>query len=249
MTEIGLIVDLHKTIERQGPGSEADTLQAFALTGLSEEKSLKVADIGCGTGAQTLTLARHTGAEITAVDLFPEFLDILEHNAQKEGLQGHIKTVAGSMDSLNFEDESLDLIWSEGAIYNIGFERGIKLWRRYLKPQGYLCVSEITWISDSRPRKIQEFWKTEYPEIDRASNKINVLEKNGYTLVGYFILPQESWVRNYYQPLEERFGEFLDRHGHSEAAMRVIASHREEISLYHTFKTYYSYGFYIAKKA
>ena len=249
MTEIELMVDLHKSIERQGPGSEADTLQAFALTDLSEEKGLKVADIGCGTGGQTLTLARHTRAEITAVDLFPEFLEILEYNAQMEGLQGHIRTVAGSMDSLNFENESLDLIWSEGAIYNIGFEQGIKLWRRYLKPQGYLCVSEITWISDSRPRKIEEFWKAEYPEIDRASKKINVLENNGYTLMGYFILPQKSWIQNYYQPLEKRFGEFLNRHGHSEAAIRVIASYTEEIRLYHTFKAYYSYGFYIARKA
>lgn len=249
MTEIELMVDLHKTLERQGPGSEADTLRALALTDISEGKNLQVADIGCGTGGQTLTLARATGAEITAVDLFPEFLEILEDNAQKEGLQDRIKTVAGSMDSLNFENASLDLIWSEGAIYNMGFERGVREWGQYLRPGGYLCVSEITWITAARPPEIEAFWNAEYPEIDRASEKIRILESSGYTLAGYFTLPDKSWTQHYYQPLEQAFEAFLERHGHSQPAMRVVASHREEIGLYQKYGDNYSYGFYIARKA
>ena len=248
MTEIELIVGLHKTTERQGPGSVENTLRALELTDLPKGKTLKIADIGCGTGGQTLTLAQNMEAEITAVDLFPEFLEILDRNAGKAGLQDKIKTVAGSMDSLDFAKESLDLIWSEGAIYYMGFERGIKLWRQFLKPEGFLCVSEMTWITDSRPTKIEELWNTEYPEIDRAWNKIRVLENNGYTLVGYFILPPASWIQNYYQPLEQQFEAFLGLHGHSELAMQVVESYREEISLYRKYKAYYSYGFYIARK-
>jgi len=248
MKEMELIIDLHKHAERQGPGSEADTLRALGLIDISKRKGLKIADLGCGTGGQTLTLARNTEAEITAVDLFPEFLEILDLNAKKEGLQDRIKTVSGSMDALNFEKESLDVIWSEGAIYNIGFERGIRLWQPYLKPGGYLCVSEITWTSTSRPRKIEAFWNAEYPEIDRASAKVGILENNGFSLMGYFTLPQDSWTHQYYEPLEEQFEPFLKRHNHSEPATRVVESHRDEMSLYHTYKAYYSYGFYIAKK-
>ena len=152
------------------------------------------------------------------------------------------------MDALSFPKDSLDIIWSEGAIYNMGFEAGIKKWGEYLKPGGYLSVSEITWTTNSRPRKIEDFWEERYPEIDRASNKIGILENNGFTVSGYFILPQESWVKHYYQPMERAFEDFLLRHHHSRLALQMIDTLREEISMYLRYKAYYSYGFYIGKK-
>jgi SAM-dependent methyltransferase len=74
----------------------------------------------------------------------PEFLEALEQRSEKTGLKDKISLLEKSMDELPFEKESLDLIWSEGAIYNIGFENGIKNWKKFLKPGGYLVVSEIT---------------------------------------------------------------------------------------------------------
>ncbi len=44
------------------------------LAGLSRSDHLKILDVGCGTGASTLELAREVDAEIIAVDLFLEFL-------------------------------------------------------------------------------------------------------------------------------------------------------------------------------
>lgn len=152
------------------------------------------------------------------------------------------------MDDLPFDKEELDVIWSEGAIYNIGFENGIKKWKDYLKVGGYLAVSEITWITNSRPKEIEEFWKQEYPEIDTASNKIKLLENNGYTLVGYFFLTQNSWIENYYKPMEARFDGFLKHNSNSELARKVVNDHKAEIDLYTKYKNYYSYGFYVARK-
>ena len=77
MTELELIIDLHKNSDRQGPGSENDTLKALGFLNLPTDQHLKVADIGCGSGGQTLTLAKKIKGQITAVDLFPEFLDEL----------------------------------------------------------------------------------------------------------------------------------------------------------------------------
>ena len=57
------------------------------------------------------------------------------------------------------------LIWSEGAIYNIGFERGLKEWRRFLKEGAYLAVSEASWFTEKRPAEIETFWQDAYPEI------------------------------------------------------------------------------------
>lgn len=248
MTELELIIDLHKNSERQGPGSENDTLRALDLLNLPTDQNLKMADIGCGSGGQTISLAKNLSGEIIAIDLFPEFLSELNEKSQKLGLTDKILTLEESMDNLPFSRGEFDLIWSEGAIYNIGFEKGVKKWKDYLKVGGYLAVSEITWITDSRPKEIEEFWKSEYPEIDTASNKIKQLEDNGYSLVGYFYLSQDSWTENYYKPMQARFKDFLKRNDNSALARKVVEDNQNEIKLYQKFKDYYSYGFYIARK-
>ena len=168
-----LMVDLHKDGERQGPGSVEETLRALALTRYDAAAELRVADIGCGTGASTLTIAGHLpNARITAVDLFPEFLDILAQSATTAGYGDRITPLAASMDALPFEPETFDLFWSEGAVYNMGFERGVREWRPFLRPEGVLAVSEITWLRPHPPAEISEYWKTEYPEIATAPEKI-----------------------------------------------------------------------------
>jgi len=140
-----LMVELHRDGMRQGPGSDEETLQALELTQLDPSATLRIADIGCGTGASTLVLAsKLRNSRITAVDLFPEFLDILSKRANAAGCSTQIETLAESMDSLPFANESLDLIWSEGAIYNIGFAKGVEAWRPILRTGGVLAVSEIT---------------------------------------------------------------------------------------------------------
>jgi len=248
MTEIELLIDFHKEAERQGPGSHEDTLRALGFTDLDEKRRLKVADIGCGSGAQTISLAQNLHAEITAVDLFPEFLDKLNINAKNLGLQDKIITLEKSMDDLPFDNDEFDLIWSEGAIYIIGFEDGIKKWKDYLKIGGYIALSEITWTTHSRPAEIEDHWKKEYPQVDTASNKMKVLEENGFSPVGYFYLSESSWINNYYQPMEDRFDQFLTKHKNTELAQGIVDAEKHEIIKYRTYKDYFSYGFYIARK-
>lgn len=247
MTEIELIIDLHKNTERQGPGSNNDTLKAFEILNLPIVKKIKIADIGCGSGGQTLTLAKKINGQIIAIDFFSDFLDELNNKSQKLAFKNKIITIKKSMDDLPFDKEEFDIIWSEGAIYNIGFENGLKTWKDYLKTGGYIAISEITWITQSRPKEIEKFWLKEYPEIDTASNKIKIIENNGYSLVGYFYLKQNSWI-NYYEQLEAKFETFLKRHDNSQLAKKVVDDYKAEINLYKTYKNYYSYGFYIAKK-
>lgn len=248
VTELDLIIDLHKNSDRQGPGSEHDTLKALNFLNLPTDQNLKVADIGCGSGGQTISVAKNINGQITAVDLFPAFLNELNEKSQKLGLSDKIQTLQRSMDDLPFNAGEFDLIWAEGAIYNIGFENGLKKWKDYLKVGGYLAVTEITWITQNRPKEIEEFWKAEYPEVGTASNKIKQLENNGYSLVGYFYLNQDSWIETYYKPLQARFENFLKHNNNSELARKVVEDNQAEIDLYQKFKDYYSYGFYIARK-
>ena len=249
MDDIGLLVDLHVDAERQGPGGGDETRLAINLSGLRGKSGLRIADIGCGTGASALVLARELDAAITAVDLFPAFLEKLEDTAKRKDLGGRIATLAGSMDALPFEEDSLDAIWSEGAIYNIGFENGIRTWRRFLKPGGILAVSELTWLTAERPEELERHWMQEYPEVGTASAKIEVLERSGYSPLGYIVLPERCWLDNYYRPMQRRFAAFLSRHGNSGAAARIVASEESEIALYERNAAFVSYGFYIAKRS
>ncbi len=248
LNELQLLLDLHKDRYRQGPGGDDETEKALNLAGIDRKAPLKIADIGCGTGASTLTLARLLNTEITAVDLLPEFLEKLNTRAQQQGLADKITTLSASMEKLPFEEQQFDVIWSEGAIYNMGFERGITDWRRYLKPGGLLIVSEITWLTGNRPVELQDYWKGLYPEIDTASAKMKLLEQNGYSPIGYFPLPEHCWLDHYYNPAAATFEDFLSRNDNSEPARVLVEGEREEIVFYHQYKSYYSYGVYIARK-
>ena len=248
MEDYRLLIDLHKRAKRQGPGGNDETKKAIDLAMLDPLAPLKIADIGCGTGASTLQLARLLNAEITAVDFLPAFIEILKSNAEKEGLTPKINPLVCSMENLQFDDEEYDVIWSEGAIYNIGFEKGINDWKRFLKTGGLLVVSEITWTTNDRPVEIQKYWEAEYPEIGTASSKISIIEKNGYSTLAYFVLPEHCWLDNYYRALQNSFSKFLARNADDENAQAIVEAEKKEIALYEKYKLNYSYGVYIAKK-
>lgn len=247
MEEFDLLIDLHKHMERQGPGSPLVTEKAINLSGLKGQKKLEMIDIGCGTGGQTLTLAEHLHGNITAVDLFPEFLSVLSTRALEKDLNNKIVTVEASMDKLPFGDKQFDLIWSEGAIYLMGFENGISHWKRHLKTGGILAVSDITWVTESRPSELEEIWEKECPGIVTISGKLKILEKKGYELLDHFILPEDCWTEHYYLPLQKSYTSFLERQGHSQGAHDLVDEYKMEFEMYLKYRQYYSYGFYIAR--
>jgi SAM-dependent methyltransferase len=249
MDAMGLLIDLHRDGERQGPGSDEDTLGALDLTGVDRAAPLAVADIGCGTGASTLTLAAALPrAHLTAVDFLQPFLDELGQRASRAGAADRITSLCASMDDLPLPDGAFDLVWSEGAIYNIGFDAGTRAWRRLLKPGGVLVASELTWLTERRPAALQAHWDAEYPEVDLASAKMRVLERNGYSPLGYRVLPPRAWLDNYYRPMQARLDAFLARHGQAEAARAVVEAERREIALYEHHREHVGYGIYVARR-
>ncbi|QDU33685.1 Demethylrebeccamycin-D-glucose O-methyltransferase [Poriferisphaera corsica] len=248
MDDYKLLIDLHIDGTRQGPGGEAETNLAMTLAGLDRSKSLRILDIGCGTGASTIQLAKELDAEVVAVDFLEDFLEALKKRANGHGVADRIETLNCSMDALQFEDEAFDVIWSEGAIYNMGFENGIAEWKRLIKPGGIMVVSEITWLSETRPNQLQAYWEGAYAEIDTASAKINALERHGYCPKGYFYLQPHCWLENYYMPMRDRFPSFIERYDQNDESLAIVEAEKEEIALYEKYHSYYSYGVYVAQK-
>ena len=245
--DLSLICEYYSTVERQGPGSPEVTIKALSFIDQLSKES-RIADIGCGTGGQTMVLAQNVPGQITGVDLFPIFIDLFNSNAQKHDLQDRVKGIVESMDKLSFQEEELDLIWSEGAIYNIGFEQGLKEWKKYLKTSGFIAVSEASWFTEERPSEIEDFWQDAYPEIDTVSNKVAQMQKAGYTPVASFILPEKCWTEHFYDPQVSAQEAFLKKHAGNKMAEGFIANQRHETQLYYKYKEYYGYVFYIGKK-
>lgn len=244
--DLNVIHNYFLNVERQGPGNAEVSLKALSFVENLTETS-KIADLGCGTGGQTVVLAQNTPCEIIGVDLCVDFIDRLNQNAEKSMLQNKLKGIVGDMCDLPFQDEELDLIWSEGSIYNIGFERGLREWRPFLRQGGYIAVTENTWFTDNRPSEIHEFWQDTYKEIDTIPNKLTQIQKAGYLPAAVFVVPGSCWT-DYYSAMENTQESFLERYKGNRTAEQFIAYQRHEAELYRKYKAYYGYAFYIMKK-
>ena len=245
--DIELICDYFSTMDRQGPGSQEATIKALSFIDNLDEKS-NILDLGCGTGAQTIVLAQNTSGNITGIDLCPAFIEKLNENAQKLNLQSRVKGVIGSMDKIDLQINELDLIWSEGAIYNIGFEEGMNYWNKFLKKGGYVAVTEATWFTDKRPKEIFDFWNNAYSQIDTIPNKIAQMQKAGYVVVASFILPDTCWIDNFFIPEKTAQIIFLNKYKGNKSAEAFIEYEKLGAELYMKYKEYYGYVFYIGKK-
>ena len=245
--DFALINEFFTDLDRQGPGSPEETIRALGFIDNLSNKT-KIADLGCGTGAQTMVLAQNTEATITALDLYAGSIEKLNVTAGKLGLQNRVKGIVGSMDNLPFQNDEFDLIWSEGAIANIGFEKGLNHWKRFLKKDGYIAVTYESWFTDERPAEIEKWWLDAVPEISTIGHNISIMQKTGYIPVAAFTLPETCWIDNYFIPQKARQEEFLKKHAGNEIVEDLIALMKREADLYSKYKQYYGYVFYIGKK-
>ena len=245
--DFDLINEYFTELERLGPGSSEETIRALSFIGNLSNKT-QIADLGCGTGVQTMILAQNTEATITALDLYAGSIDKLNATAEKLGLQHRVKGIVASMDNLPFQKDEFDLIWSEGAIANIGFEKGLNHWRDFLKKDGYIAVTYESWFTDERPAEIEKWWMDAVPEITTIGHNISIMQKTGYIPVAAFALPEHCWINNYFMPQKARQEEFLKKHAGNKAVENMIAFLRREADLYLKYKQYYGYVFYIGKK-
>jgi ubiquinone/menaquinone biosynthesis C-methylase UbiE len=240
-----LFFEVHQGLPREAPGDEESTLRALALM-KDLPPAPSILDIGCGPGAQTITLARHSAAQITAVDVHQPFLDELACRAANACVSERIKTVNASMSELEFE-ESFDAIWSEGAIYIIGFAEGLRAWRPLLKPDGYLAVTELSWIKPDPPEEALKYWQADYPGMVSVDENLSRARAAGYRDLEHFVLPERSWWEPYYHPMEARVAQLRRKYYDDPEAQRLLDVKDLEVEMYRKFSAWYGYVFYVMK--
>jgi SAM-dependent methyltransferase len=239
------------TLPRLGPGDDGSTLQALRMAfperAFPSDLELRILDVGCGTGAPTLQLARQTRGPITAVDNHQPFLDELQRRAAAEGLGHRISPVLRDMRDIGMESGSFDLIWSEGAIYQMGFREGLTACRSLLVPDGRIAVSELVWFRPDPPSECRAFFAEEYPAMTSVDGCLEMIARSGLEIVGHFALPESSWMEPYYLPLEKRLQVLREIHGHDLSRNEVMDSIRREIEVFRKYSRYYGYEFFVMR--
>lgn len=237
---------LHCGLLREGPGDEESTRKALSFC-RPLPPNPSVADLGCGPGASTLILAKELQAPIVGVDLQVAFLQAMSAKALAAGLSHLVLPKREDFHAPSFAKESLDLLWSEGAIYLLGWEEGLKAWAPLVKPGGFLALTHISWLTENPPQEAKEYWKKNYPQIQSIEKNCEQAKALGLEVIETFALPAKAWW-NYYKPLGKRIEAIRPRTSYDEELKHLIQEEELERSMYQKYGDSYGYVFYILKK-
>jgi len=171
----------------------------------------RILDIGCGSGAPTMELARLGQGEVIGIDIDQPALDKLNRKISEAGFSDRIQAVNCSILDMVFPNESFDIIWSEGSIFVIGFERGIREWKRFLKPNGFMVIHD---------------------EKGNVEEKLEQISQCGYKLLGYFILSEDTWWTEYFAPLEKLITKSQTIHTEDPQALEELNQARGELEMF-----------------
>ena len=201
------------------------TRKAFQM--LPKLERPRILDIGCGSGVPTIELARLSDGEIIGIDINQSLLDKLNRKIEEEGFSNRVQTIKCSLFEIDFPDESFDIIWAEGSISIIGFEKALNEWNRLLKTNGFLVAHDDT---------------------KNMSDKLKKIPDCGYKLINYFSLPEDAWWTEYYRPLESRINELRIKYKNDPKALKILEKYQNEVDMVKKNPKDYGSGFYIMQK-
>ncbi len=243
---MNIFIEIHKDLPREGPGSNQCTRKALSLLKDLSPKPY-ILDIGCGPGMQTIEIAKRIDGNIVALDNHEPFLDKLMYQAKKGGIDDRITIIKESMLTMSFDERVFDVIWSEGAIFIIGFEKGLKEWRKFLKKRGYVVVSEVSWLKNNPPKQLKQFWEEMFPQMKTVEGNIDIIKDVGYECICHFIVPESGWWNDYYLPMENRIATLREKYKDNIDASKALDAAQLEIEMYRNYSDYYGNVFYVMR--
>ena len=242
-----IFFEVYEHLPRQGPGNRASVARALGLCRELRD-SPAILDLGCGVGGQTLQLAELTSGSIVAIDRHAPSIERLKGAIAERGLSQRIRAVVGDMARPEQPPGSFDLIWSEGALYNIGLQEALRVCHDLLRPGGYLAFTDSIWRTENPPPEVKALFEQEYPTMGRLEDDLAVLRERGFELVGHFILPDEAWWDDFYTPMEARIAELRGKYTGDEEAAAILDQLAEEPAMHRRLCDHYAYAFFVARR-
>ena len=232
-------------MDKLSPGD--DSVSLYVLRSLPEHRFEVVVDAGCGAGRQTFVLADELKTLVHAVDSYQPFLDRLRHRAKEKNLGQLVRTHWMDMKDIPSVFPIIDLLWAEGAAYNIGFANALATWAKAIRQGAFAVVSELCWLREKIPDAVREFFRSGYPEVQSVEQNIATAEKAGYKIFNIYTLPKEAWMRDYYDTLEPRAKSLVR---HSDIAVRDLAIETlKEIGTFKNAQDSYGYVFFVLQRS
>jgi ubiquinone/menaquinone biosynthesis C-methylase UbiE len=230
-------------LDRLSPGSAQTTLRAIEKVGFDTDDELNILDIACGVGSSTILLACYfKNATVEAFDLFGHYIDSLKEKISENNLENRVFGYCMDMRDPDFANEEFDIVFCESSIEIIGFKKGLKEWKRLLRPDGYMIVSDVSWLRNPSSQSMK-FWRDTYGEVDTIEDKISQIEDEGFEFIDYVVVPEKDW-KDYYEKLEKN----LNALNGDKSAGEFVKQLRKEMGTYRKNSDDYTYVFYIMKK-
>ncbi len=239
------MIDLFRDIDRMAPGSRETTLRAFTAATKGNDVQA-IVEFGCGSGISTLLLAEQSAARVTAVDTCQAFLDRLQTKATAAGVSDRITIVNQSMDKAWPSGTQFDLIWCEGAVYNMGLETALTKWRPLLSNSGRIAVSDLIWLEGYPEEAVRDFWEKEGLFMPTMQEAEALFEACGYRMIDRFVYPNSDW-KNYYAPVRERLSDWAAGWHDADEAKSTVRMFEDEMKVYEDFGSQYGYVFFVAE--
>ncbi len=216
---------LHQGLDREGPGEPADV--AWVADVLDLPRDARICDAGCGPGADVeALLAAAPEGHVTAVDSHKPFIDELW---MRIGPDDRVTAYAGNMAKLK---GPFDLIWSAGALYFLGVEKGLNAWRPCLSKTGAVAFSEPCFFTATPSEASRAFWE-DYAQTSDAAGIDARVQAAGYETIATRRLSDAAW-QAYYGPLEDRIAQL--RPAADDAMRAVLEAAQTEIDTWRKVK-------------
>jgi len=243
-----IFFEVYESLPRQGPGNRACAAKALGLC-RDLPQSPAILDLGCGVGGQTLQLAELVASgSIVAIDSHAPSIDRLQAAIAELGLAQRVSASVGDMARLQQPLGSFDLIWSEGALYNIGLRNALRVCHDLLRPGGYLAFTDAVWRKENPPPEVKTAFDLDYPTMGWLDHDLAAIQDCGFELVGHFTLPNEAWWDDFYTPMEKRIAELHGKYANDVEASIILDQLAEEPEMHRRHSGFYAYEFFVARR-